>query len=385
MDQSAELREELSRLQQKLPTVDDVDIQRAMQVRIDEIEQQLQTEVAPVEVVRLKPGTQEEKDARAELTQLSRQLYSTEDTARRAEIQRRVGELQLLLGIDVAKMGSQEMSANAVPDLSVAARTPNKDKEKNKPRTNMADLQAILAEQSAKIRRDSNEVLAEIDVPENFEPATPEQVEAAEKLIQQARVETMRNNKVRAQELLEEAAKVAPGSSSVQEMLGDDYASRKLSAKAMAAYRRAVKLDPKNVNAERKLATMAISSDSAAAFQRSLGGNSESMASHRAAVILSIVVPGLGHLVMGKTVKGVAFLATWIVSLAWMMLQGQDMAKLFALPFGGRQHPSYLVVVPLAAAIFAFIGALFDLKKPEEQVLRIPAERPRPPMDLPFE
>lgn len=392
MDQNeAGLQEELSRLYAKLPTVDDADIRNALQARIDEIEGQLRVDsTTPIAVeeapapVRLAPGSPEETEARAELTRLSRQLYTTEDPSARAHVQKRVGELQALLGIDVAKLGSTEMSANAIPDLSVAARPGKKVKEEPKGRTNMADLQAILAEKSAQIRKDPGEIPRDLDVPETFEPATPAQIEEAEKLIQQARVETIRNNRVRAQELLEEAARVAPGSSPVQEMLGDDYASRKMSAKAIAAYRRAVKLDPKNVNAERKLATMALSTDAAAAFQQSLAGNAESLASRRAAIILTIFLPGAGHLVMGKNAKGWTFLGLWVLCLAWMGFQGDDIAKLFSIPFGGRQQPHYIVIVPVIGALVLFILALADLKKPEETI-RTPVARPTPPVNLPFE
>ena len=310
----------------------------------------------------------QEAEMRAELARISQKLYSIEDPDVRSALKARVAELQLKLGIDTSRLAAEI----SVPQKQEA------------PKTGMAELQAVLEMQKAKIRQQSvaEEEMAEILVDGEIPTPTASDLEAADKLVQQARVEKMRNNAVKVRELLEEAARVAPGSSPVQEMLGDEYAERKQSAKALAAYRRAVKIDPKNVNAERKLAQVALSIDTGASMVTD--DSAIPMASQKAALFISIFFPGLGHIVVGQKTKGSTILGLWLASTAWLILQWGDLAKLLAMAGGGRVHPNLLVLVPVMLMLILFVVTLADFKKPQEDA-RKPIDRPRPPVDLPFE
>lgn len=383
------------RLSEKLASTNDPDIVRVLQARISELETFLRTQsdsqvaepVIPEETTVQKLSAQEEADYRKELAKASSMLYSQEDPEKRAEIQVRIKELQALLKIDVAKLAGGEMSANAIPDLSVVAK-PKKDKAK--PRTDLAELQALVAEKSAQVRKIENQT--EIELPLNPEPPTPEQMAAAEKLIQQARVEKMRGNKQEVRNLLEQAVRTAPGSPTVLEMLGDDHSERKQIGKALAYYRRAAKLDPKNVNLERKVAMSALGVDATSSPDQQMrshmsGGLDDSaipMASRRAALLISLFLPGLGHVVLGKVTKGWITLSVWCVCLAWVILMGGDVAKLGAMIVGGRSQPNLVVAIPLLVMVVLYIATLVDFKK-EPESARVPVDHPRPPVNLPFE
>lgn len=387
---SAELRAELDRLRDKLLATHDPDIHRALETRIVEIGDLLQSSAdyqvieAPV-AEKLSP--EKEAEYRRELARSSQSLYSAEDPDKRAEIQARIKELQALLGIDVNRLAGREMSQNAVPDVPVPTSRAKKN-QPSKDRVQLADLQALVAEKSAQIRKVENK--SEINLPENPEPPTPQAMAEAERLIQQARVEKMRGNNQEVRNLLERAVQTAPGSPTVLEMVGDDFAERKQTGRALAYYRRAAKLDPKNVNLERKVAMSALGLNAASpdAQVKSTVGNLDDsaipMASRKAALFITLFLPGLGHLVLGQRVRGTVILVVWCISLAWAILMGRDIANLAASFGGGKEPANMIVIVPMFLMVVTFIGALASLKEPEE-TLQMPTDRPRPPVDLPFE
>ena len=387
---SAELRAELDRLRDKLLATHDPDIRRALETRIAEVGDLLQSSAdyqvieAPV-AEKLSP--EKEAEYRQELARSSQSLYSAEDPDKRAEIQARIKELQALLGIDVNRLAGREMSQNAVPDVPV----PTSKAKKNQPskdRVQLADLQALVAEKSAQIRKVENHT--EINLPENPEPPTPQAMLEAEKLVQQARVEKMRGNNQEVRNLLERAFQTAPGSPTVLEMVGDDFAERKQTGRALAYYRRAAKLDPKSVNLERKVAMSALGLNAASTEAQvssnvgSLDDSAIPMASRKAALFITIFLPGLGHIVLGQKTRGIVILSIWCISLAWTILMGKDVARLGASLGGGKEPANMLVIVPMFLMVVVFIAAFASLKEPEE-TLRVPQDRPRPPVDLPFE
>jgi tetratricopeptide (TPR) repeat protein len=379
-DSNSDSELELDRLRQKLSATSDPDIRAALSSRIEILEQELQTS-AKTEVPDKELNESEKQQLRSELAKVSAQRYAVEDPEVRAQLQARVKELQELLGIDVQKLAGGEMAQNAVPEVQPAKA--KKTKESTTPKVDLAELQAILAEKSALIRKEERQ--AELNLPDQIEPPTPEQQETADRLIQQARVEKIRGNKAEVQRLLEQAASTAPGSAIVLEMVGDDYAERKQLAKAAAYYRRAAKIDPKNVNIERKLALAALGvSDGTGQLSPGLDDSAIPMASRNAAIWLSLFLPGLGHLVLGQKSKGILILAVWCVCLAWVILMGGDVAKVGSALVGGRSQANWIVVVPLLVMILTFVGAMMDLRGPKETV-RQPVARPRPPVDLPFE
>lgn len=226
------------------------------------------------------------------------------------------------------------------------------------------------------------------------EPPTPQQLAEAENLIRQARVERMRNNRQKATELMKQAAGAAPGSAPVLEALGDDLLERGQVREARAAYEKAVKLDPKNVGLERKYAETVLRTTSTMSVEDQLRMNlsdslflssQDQVASSTAATILSVLAPGLGHIVVGKTVTGIAILVAWLIDCGWLAVMSKDLYGLFGFALGKSTKPNLLVLVPIFIAFAIWIGTLKSLSVPRAAAARKRVPRPAPPVDLPFD
>ncbi len=239
----------------------------------------------------------------------------------------------------------------------------------------------------------AEEPQAEPEVDEAVEPPTPEQLEAAEGHIRQARVEKMRGNKVAATEQLELATKAAPGSAIILEALGDDLIERRQYRAAKETYAKAVKVDPTNVALERKYAEVVLRSANAGSIEdqlrRGMGDSllptmGDTMAGNAAARWLSAFFPGAGQLVIGQTQKGATLLSIWVISFIGIVVLREDFKALLKFAVGGRAHPNLFVMVPLLAMMVTWIVSLAGLANTRE-VSRTSVHHPKPPVDLPFE
>jgi TM2 domain-containing membrane protein YozV len=225
-------------------------------------------------------------------------------------------------------------------------------------------------------------------------PPTPEQAERAEQLVRQARVEKMRNNRQAATDFLRQAAEVAPGSATVLEALGDDLAERRKMLEARDIYRKAVALAPKNVGLERKYGSAVLAVEMEGSLDDQMRRNlsdaplltsEDKIASLPVAIMLSAVIPGSGHLVLGQTGRGARILAAWFLFGIWLLSMFGDLARLFAFAGGAPEHPNLMVLVPLLAMSIIYVATLASLKSIAQNATRKPPERPKPPVDLPFE
>lgn len=231
-------------------------------------------------------------------------------------------------------------------------------------------------------------VLSETEI----KPPTEAQLQTADGYVRQARVEKMRGNMVRSTELLKLAVEAAPGAPSVLEALGDDLVERKLMKDARQMYQRALKLDPKNVGLETKYANVVLGTSLSMSVEEQLRlGMSDSLfltsqdhvASASAATFLSLLLPGLGHIVLGKTLSGIAILSAWLACGFWLLFMAKDLREL-AKTFqhgGGSFNP--LVFAPLIVMAIIFIGTVNSLRIPKSGA-RSRSNRPAPPFDLPF-
>ncbi|CAN5414599.1 hypothetical protein BH11ARM1_BH11ARM1_04420 [soil metagenome] len=223
-------------------------------------------------------------------------------------------------------------------------------------------------------------------------PPTPAQAAEAEQLVRQARVEKMRNNTRGATDLLKKASEIAPGSPAVLEVLGDDYLERRQIAQAKDAYQRASQLDPKNVGLERKYATLVAQTAMMGSLDDQMRASlsdspfinsSDARASGTAAVMLSAIFPGLGHIVLGRQ-SGFAILGAWIVCLVWVILLREDVKALVAYrPENGT--PNMVVMVPLLIMALIYFSTLASLKSAQRSHTRKPISHPQPPVDKNFE
>lgn len=218
---------------------------------------------------------------------------------------------------------------------------------------------------------------------------TPSQQSEADTLIRQSRVAKMRGQNQVATELLRKAAEVAPGAVSVMEALGDDMMERGLAQPAVDTYAKALTLSNGDPGIERKYAAAIARSKGGLTFEEALQLKAESSlfdtseaASNRSAAIISFFLPGVGQIVLGQYGRGIAFLIAWLFFI------------FFAFNVFNRLKPGDsigpMVIVPLVAALAIQVGAAWACKKDDSEKLsgnlrKGQVERPKPPVDLPFE
>ncbi|HEY0867779.1 MAG TPA: tetratricopeptide repeat protein [Fimbriimonas sp.] len=226
-------------------------------------------------------------------------------------------------------------------------------------------------------------------------PPTQEQMERAESLVRQAKVERMRGNRQAASDLLRQATEIAPTAPALLESLGDDAMERHNYKQARQAYERALKVSPKNIALERKHAESILKAESGLTVEDQLrlglSGSpfisSEDMkASRKSATILNAFLPGLGQIALGQTTKGAILMAVWILCLVGIVLLRGDFTALMQTTFTGQsdQKPTLLVLLPIFVALIVYVGALADLKGTEPEGIH-KVDHPKPPVNLPFE
>jgi tetratricopeptide (TPR) repeat protein len=224
------------------------------------------------------------------------------------------------------------------------------------------------------------------------EAPTPEALAQAEKLLQQARLEARREHTTRAAELLDEAVRIAPGSSSVQEMVGDGFLEQKQTQEALARYDLARRIDPKNLSADRKHAELVYRTKArAATAELSLEFERDQMASNaQRAAFFSLFLPGSGQIVLGERFYGGGLLAAWTFCVFWVLLWKDDVAGLLGaigIHVGKHEapHPNYGVLLPILAALFIHVISVFSAAAEGNRAQKPAVAHPEPPVNLPFE
>ncbi len=214
---------------------------------------------------------------------------------------------------------------------------------------------------------------------------TPDQLEAAEQLLRQANLARMRGRLDDARRLLDEALATAPGSSAVQEAVGDAYIADRQTRKARDAYHTAVRLEPGNASAERKYGETVLAVQLALDPSFATVARDESFASGRAAVIMNFLLPGLGHLTLGRQREGTVLLAVWVASVGLALAVPNGLSGFPAL--FGRPGPPFngLVLLPLFTAAAAWLYAIGDSSAAAKRMDLKQIPRPTPPVDKDFE
>ncbi len=355
-EETLKLQAEYARLKEKREQTDDPDIVSVLDMRLQELTSLLAESEAETEAEEeLVEEPEEIRKSRQELQRLKDKLAKTKDRNIISVLQMRIGQIEPTLPPD--------------PKLKIEAK---KKREKQK------ELEK------------QEEEFAKIPLP------TPAESEEAEKLIRQSMLEKRRGNANGATELLKKAAEVAPGSSVVLEALGDDLFERKLIKPAREAYAKAMKLDPKNVGVERKYALMVLGSTSTMSVENQLRfGVSDSIfltgedqvAGLLAAKFLSALIPGGGQLVIGRTTKGAILLGAWVLLVGLLALWNKDFELLAKYTRGAGPAPNWRVLVPIIGMASVWITSMADLFSGQSKSVTrsTKVERPKPPVDLPFE
>lgn len=226
----------------------------------------------------------------------------------------------------------------------------------------------------------------EAPIPEAVEPVTEAVRREVDSLLSRYRLEKSRGNRDLAEKLLAEACEKGLMISSVQEIMGDELAERRKNNDAIAAYKRALELDPKNISAEKKHADLVFKAKAASmTFSTS---EFEAVASSRSTQIISMLIPGGGHLVNGEWIKGAAFLVAWIVGIVWVIATPNGLSGLTGLIRGGGDF-NPLVLLALIFSFIVWISAVVDAgatgKAAERRRMEALKAPVKPPVDLPFE
>ncbi len=223
------------------------------------------------------------------------------------------------------------------------------------------------------------------------------EMDQAEKLIRQARLEKQRGNNIGSTDLLKKAIEVAPGSSVVMEAMADDLIAHKQIKQARAILKQAHALDPKNVGLERKYAEVVLMGSTNMSIEDQLryGMNdslfltgNDNVAGIVAARFLSAIVPGVGQLVLGRTTKGFVLFVGYVICFGLLVLWQQDFKALmfmFSKTHPGTIHP--VVFIPIIGSAAFWFAAMADLSgsQTKTRARNVKVERPKPPVDLPFD
>jgi hypothetical protein len=173
----------------------------------------------------------------------------------------------------------------------------------------------------------------------------------------------------------------------VLEILGDDALERRQMNEALDFYARAMKALPKSISVEKKHADLVFVTKARSANLMMMS-EFENVASARSATMLSVMVPGLGHLVTGEVFQGLAYLVVYVGAFVWALLIDGGIQGLVAM-VSNRSEPALngLVFVPLFIMAITWISSVIAMSTRSKMMGRRldKIERPTPPDDKPFE
>lgn len=227
-----------------------------------------------------------------------------------------------------------------------------------------------------------------------IEPTEEMAPEEVEQQIRLARAHLAGERKPAAREIMARLEKAAPNNVDVLELKADMLIASKDIQNALPLLKRARKVDPTNKAVEKKLAEVALRSATMGSIDdqlrsgigSSLIAETDMKATPTAATVCSLFLPGLGHLVVGMTNKGIVYLTIWIlaiVPLTYLMITELNRIH------GNMNNfsPSMPIIGLGFVAAMCWFVALFECaalgKKPGGG--RKVIEHPKPPVDLPFE
>ena len=239
-------------------------------------------------------------------------------------------------------------------------------------------------ESSPIVPPDSSDASETSDMLEESGIELPNDVDSAERLIREAHLFTMRGDKAKAKELLDQAEKSAPKSGPVLVALADAALERHNVKEAIRLLTIAKEANPGNVAIEKRHADAVFRQTQGMVFDPTSRSNFENVASAKASVILSLMLPGLGQIVAGDVAKGATILICW--AGAWIIAVLIGFKGLFAMMgMGPSKDASATVLVPLAFAALLHLFAIMDASARAKTFEKRKVVRPVPPSNLPFE
>jgi len=217
-----------------------------------------------------------------------------------------------------------------------------------------------------------------------MDPLAPQPAQGAksvETLIRDAKIAGMRGDAKQELALIEEALILAPKSPGVLEAKGDALLKAGKRAEAEAAYQAGLDLAPGHNTLEAKYAELVLGKvalDPDLVLSNDVG----TFANGKIAALISVVIPGLGHIILGQTVKGIAFMGGFILATVLCVLLGGVSA--FLSLFRNFQEMSGMGLFVLGATVLFYVIIQFDVAALAKRMVPPKISRPIPPVDKPF-
>ena len=285
------------------------------------------------------------------------------DKARRKQIEdelRRLGmsdiEVRRLLDADARSFDptAEEMGKTGKPATSPAPMMPLPTSTPTKPvsasKSTMQSMQAFAAELMAQKAAAQTQAVREVslDLPP-FRESSREEIREAETLLRDAAMFRRKENFREAEAKVRAALQLVPRDAAALELFGDILQGVARTNEALAAYQRAKEADPKRSSAERKYGELLVLQQ-----QWDMTDTEEMRTSHRLAIMLSLLFPGMGQFNNRDYIKGVVFLA----------LDALCIYLLAFSPWGfGDKHQHGLsvgLVLPVVLTVVVYVVALID-------------------------
>ena len=221
-------------------------------------------------------------------------------------------------------------------------------------------------------------------------PARPEPdlraSEEAERLVRQARLAQTRGQSQTAADLYRQAAAAAPDDASLLATVGKGLLELRRVQEAKQLLERAKALAPNDANVERAFAKAVLAAASGEWGGFPGGAPGIDYASAKSATLLTLLVPGLGQLVVGQTSKGLLLGGGWLLCLVAAVLVPNGVSGLLRMVMGQLSADINLaVLLPLAGMFVFWLAAVYDMNAQAKKAKPDQRERPKPPVDLPFE
>lgn len=269
--------------------------------------------------------------------------------------------------------------------------------------------EAVLAAQAEERRK--QEAAAK-----SFRDFTPAEKDAYERLYRIARAELTAGKKDAAKGRLRELRLMVADHPEVDEFEGDLALLEGNAEAAISSFKRALEVNPANYALERKLGEVVLRVKSGLTIDDQMRANlsdspflseSDIQAGSTPALVYTLFLPGMGHITLARTKKGLTILTVWLIAVFMVFLLREDLANLIGAgrvpgaPDSGKpidtsgaeqvlfsiRTGTAFVLLPLFTAIITHLVALIEIaqmasQKPKQ---KIEVERPKPPVNLPFE
>lgn len=212
---------------------------------------------------------------------------------------------------------------------------------------------------------------------------TEQEIRESELLVRRAVVELNRGNIQFAERYLAEAQAITPNTSLILETKGDIVAAAGKRLEAIEFYKKAMKVDPKNLSAERKHANAVFATQASSITLSTIVP--EPVASRKWAVISTFMVPGSGQIITGAYAKGAGFLIAWLIGIITL---GLNMEAVSRFARGDLSLLGGPVGIGAGLMMLSWFFAIIDIqaaRKHYESLNKLEKiVPPKPPVDLPY-